>query len=243
MKIKILTGSFLSAALGQSGFLDGQVFLDQAAFFLQPEALKRFYHFYYYQIQENDRYGCHCQLKDLVSQDYIDYQEGEEHFQYHGKPVDSLDKGCHDHRECLKCAQRTLGCANDGISEHFLNYKISSIGYCSDDLSTCERAYCECATQFLHDIHNKGVFDYAPKYFSVNGGDFKANEENCKVSRSKSGENSNFEKSVLARRNERNNQRKTSCCARTGRYSTGPWRLYNTDKLKCCEDGEARTDC
>jgi len=38
------------AALGQSGFLDGQVFLDQAAFFLQPEALKRFYHFYYYQV-------------------------------------------------------------------------------------------------------------------------------------------------------------------------------------------------
>ena len=38
------------AAFGQSGFLDGQVFLDQAAFFLQPEALKRFYHFYYYQV-------------------------------------------------------------------------------------------------------------------------------------------------------------------------------------------------
>jgi len=29
-------------------------------------------------------------------------QEGEEHFQYHGKPVDSLDKGCHDHRNRSK---------------------------------------------------------------------------------------------------------------------------------------------
>ena len=43
-----------------------------------------------FQINENDRYGCHCQLKDLVSQDYIDYQNGRDHFQFFGQPVDPL---------------------------------------------------------------------------------------------------------------------------------------------------------
>ena len=53
------------------------------------------------QVQQNDRYGCHCQMKDLISQDYIDYQyEGGERKQhpYSGMPVDDLDRACHNHR-------------------------------------------------------------------------------------------------------------------------------------------------
>ena len=46
----------------------------------------------YFQINDNDRYGCHCQMKDLVSQDYIDYQDGRDHFRYFGQPVDPLGK-------------------------------------------------------------------------------------------------------------------------------------------------------
>ena len=45
-----------------------------------------------FQINDNDRYGCHCQMKDLVSQDYIDYQDGRDHFRYFGQPVDPLGK-------------------------------------------------------------------------------------------------------------------------------------------------------
>ena len=29
-------------------------------------------------------------MKDLVSQDYIDYQDGRDHFKYFGQPVDPL---------------------------------------------------------------------------------------------------------------------------------------------------------
>ena len=52
-------------------------------------------------MRQNDRYGCHCQMKDLISQDYIDYQyEGGERKQhpYSGIPVDDLDRACHNHR-------------------------------------------------------------------------------------------------------------------------------------------------
>ena len=31
-------------------------------------------------------------MKDLVSQDYIDYQDGRDHFRYFGQPVDPLGK-------------------------------------------------------------------------------------------------------------------------------------------------------
>ena len=54
-----------------------------------------------FQVQQNDRYGCHCQMKDLISQDYIDYQyeEGErKQHPYSGMPVDDLDRACHNHR-------------------------------------------------------------------------------------------------------------------------------------------------
>ena len=40
-------------------------------------------------------------MKDLISQDYIDYQyEGGERKQhpYSGMPVDDLDRACHNHR-------------------------------------------------------------------------------------------------------------------------------------------------
>ena len=40
-------------------------------------------------------------MKDLISQDYIDYQyeEGErKQHPYSGMPVDDLDRACHNHR-------------------------------------------------------------------------------------------------------------------------------------------------
>jgi len=40
-------------------------------------------------------------MKDLVSQDYIDYEYEEKmkkQFPYSGTPVDDLDKACHNHR-------------------------------------------------------------------------------------------------------------------------------------------------
>ena len=55
----------------------------------------------FFQIESNDRYGCHCQMKNLVSQDYIDYQYEERKIRQHpysGVPVDDLDRACHNHR-------------------------------------------------------------------------------------------------------------------------------------------------
>merc|ERR1712113_905711 len=92
----------------RSGFLDAESLYRQAEMFMQPDGLKRFKHFYKQQIDSNDRYGCHCQMKDLVSQDYIDYEYEEKmkkQFPYSGTPVDDLDRACHNHRECLRCAK------------------------------------------------------------------------------------------------------------------------------------------
>ena len=44
-------------------------------------------------------------MKDLISQDYIDYQyeEGErKQHPYSGMPVDDLDRACHNHRFVLR---------------------------------------------------------------------------------------------------------------------------------------------
>jgi len=45
-----------------------------------------------------------------------------------------------------------IGCASDGISEHYLNYNVNTLGYCKDVIGTCERSYCECARQFIEVI-------------------------------------------------------------------------------------------
>ena len=38
-------------------------------------------------------------MKDLVSQDYIDYQDGRDHFRYFGQPVDPLGKDSQNSRK------------------------------------------------------------------------------------------------------------------------------------------------
>lgn len=56
---------------------------------------------FFFKIESNDRYGCHCQMMNLVSQDYIDYQYEERKIRQHpysGVPVDDLDRACHNHR-------------------------------------------------------------------------------------------------------------------------------------------------
>jgi len=219
----------------RSGFLDAETFLVQTEMFLQPEAFKRFTHFYHTQIAGNDRYGCHCQMKDLVSQDYIDYQDGNDHFKYYGQPVDSLDRACHNHRECLRCARLELGCASDGISEHYLNFELNQLGYCTDNIGSCERSYCECARQFIEDIHDNGIFMYSPKLYSRDYGGFEANEVTCKRA---AGARENLE----SRTQNRPNGRSIGCCS-TKMKNQSPWRLYNTDKFKCCSDGQIRTSC
>lgn len=228
-------GSVESGAKARSGFLDAQTFLTQTEMFLQPEAFRRFSHFYDSQITDNDRYGCHCQMKDLVSQDYIDYQDGVNHFKYYGMPVDSLDRACHNHRECLRCAKMELGCASDGISEHYLNYDINALGYCSDNTGTCERAYCECARQYIEDIHDDGVFRYTPDKYSRKTAGFEANENTCKRASEKGALNS--------RSGYRDQARRPIGCCSTKVKNQSPWRLYNTDKFQCCDDGEIKANC
>ena len=49
----------------------------------------------------------------------------------------------------FRCSRMELGCASDGISEHYLDYSINKLGYCKDPVGSCERAYCECARQFI----------------------------------------------------------------------------------------------
>jgi len=230
--------------LGRSGFLDASTFLEQAEMWLQPESYAKFHRFYRLQINENDRYGCHCQLKDLVSQDYIDYQNGRDHFQYFGQPVDPLDKACHAHRECLRCARMELNCADDGISEHYLDYKLNKVGYCTDQEGTCERAYCECAKQFIVDIHNSAIYGYDEKYSRVMSG-FKANTSTCPqvpstISDTTTSENS--ERGISNAQRGKPERRNLACCSKTA-TPAGPWRLYNHDRYKCCSDGEVRIQC
>jgi len=174
-----------------------------------------------------------------VSQDYIDYQDGIDHYEYFGRPVDSLDKACHNHRECLRCAQMELGCADDNISEHYLNFALNAMGYCRDAPGTCHRAYCDCARQFIEDIHDNGIFRYSPKLYSRKYGDFEANEITCK--RSESNDKENADGSFDSRRNK-SGKRPIACCSSRTKYQS-PWRLYNTDKFKCCDDGEVRIKC
>lgn len=224
-----------NSAKPRSGFLDAETFLVQTEMFLQPEAFKRFKHFYDTQIMENDRYGCHCQMKDLVSQDYIDYQDGNDHYKYYGQPVDDLDRACHNHRECLRCAQMELGCASDGISEHYLNYNVNTLGYCRDITGSCERSYCECARQFIEDIHNDGIFRYSPKIYSRKYAGFEANSVTCMRA-------SDRKESGIARQGSRNDRRPIGCCS-TKNKNQSPWRLYNTDKFQCCPDGQIRQSC
>lgn len=190
-------------------------------------------------------------MKDLVSQDYIDYQDGTDHYKYYGQPVDALDRACHNHRECLRCARLELDCASDGISEHYLNFDINSLGYCKDSVGTCERSYCECARQYIEvsppptrgsgaltsvqDIHDNGIFRYSPKLYSRKYG-FEANEETCQRAVDKKGA------SIDQRLAERNGRRPIGCCS-TKMKNQSPWRLYNTDKFQCCTDGQIRTTC
>jgi len=178
-------------------------------------------------------------MKDLVSQDYIDYQDGIDHYEYYGRPVDSLDKACHNHRECLRCAQMELGCASDNISEHYLDFALNAMGYCRDSPGTCQRAYCDCARQFIEDIHDNGIFRYSPKLYSRKYGGFEANEITCK--RSELNDKENSDGSFNSRRNK-SERRPIACCSSRTKYQS-PWRLYNTDKFKCCEDGEVRIKC
>jgi hypothetical protein len=223
--------------LSRSGFLDASTFLSQAEMWLQPESYKKFYRFYQRQITENDRYGCHCQLKDLVSRDYIDYQDGEDHHKYFGVPIDPLDRSCHHHRECLRCARIELGCANDGISEHYLDYKLNKIGYCADVRGSCNRAYCECALQFLVDIHDGPIYGYN-ETFSRSASNFQANGRTC------TRKNAKDQNSLLRRDKKRNIQ----CCSKSTKTfesypPSGPWRLFNADRHQCCLDGEVRLQC
>jgi hypothetical protein len=229
--LTLLSQKPIRGELGRSGFLDADTFLNHAEMWLGPEAYKRFHQFYAQQML-NDRYGCHCQLKDLVSQDYIDYQDGRDHFQYYGQPVDALDRSCHNHRECLRCARMELGCASDGISEHYLHYKINGRGYCSDNAGSCERAYCECAQQFILDIHNDGIYGYNQDYSRQIGG-FEASPASCP--RLDTSERVGVS---VARRNLRRN---VACCSSNNLM--GPWRLYNRDRYRCCEDGTPRPEC
>jgi len=219
----------------RSGWLDAETLLIQTEMFLQPEAFRRFTHFYTTQITQNDRYGCHCQLKDLVSQDYIDYQDGNDHFKYYGQPVDALDRACHNHRECLRCSRMELGCASDGISEHYLDYSINKLGYCKDPVGSCERAYCECARQFIEDIHDNGIFRYTPKEYSRQYG-FEPTESTCKRAVDRKTSN------ALTVRSDRPERRPIACCSSKGQNQS-PWRLYNTDKFQCCSDGQVRQSC
>jgi len=229
----------------RSGFLDAESLLTQAIMFMQPDAYKRFSHFYENQVQQNDRYGCHCQMKDLISQDYIDYQyEGGERKQhpYSGMPVDDLDRACHNHRECLRCAKMELNCANDGISEHYLDYTLNRIGMCNDTPGTCQRAYCECAQQFIEDLNSNAMFRYEPQRFSKRIAAFDANHQTC--TRIPDYPQSGGDDSSLAGRREptKKEKRNIGCCSKS-KNGDAPWRLYNTDRFQCCEDGSVATSC
>lgn len=224
--------------LVRSGFLDASTFLEQAEMWLQPESYSKFLQFYRLQINDNDRYGCHCQMKDLVSQDYIDYQDGRDHFRYFGQPVDPLDRACHTHRECLRCARMELNCADDGISEHYLNYKLNKVGYCIDQVGTCSRAYCECARQFIVDIHNSAIYGYDEKYSRKKSG-FNANARTCPQIAYSDGP----PEAERISTNLNHEKRKIACCSKSNADNKGPWRLYNHDRYKCCSDGEVRPQC
>lgn len=224
----------------RSGMLDADSLLQQAEMFMAPDAFKRFRHFYREQVDSNDRYGCHCQMKNLVSQDYIDYQyEDKKQYPYQGQPVDDLDRACHNHRECLRCAQMEMGCANDGISEHYLNYGLSRIGTCYDKPGTCKRAYCECAQQFIEDLNSNAIFRYTPERFSKRRAGFEVNEYTC-------ARRNELEELGFGRRTEdpgkKSEKRRVGCCSKS-KNGDAPWRLYNKDKFKCCEDGSVSVSC
>lgn len=230
----------------RSGMLDADSLLVQAEMFMAPDAFKRFRHFYTEQVDSNDRYGCHCQMKNLVSQDYIDYQyEGHEkkQYPYSGQAVDDLDRACHNHRECLRCAQMELGCANDGISEHYLNYSLSRIGTCYDKPGTCKRAYCECSQQFIEDLNSNAIFRYTPERFSKRRAGFEANEYTC-ARRDQLEELGFGRREHVLGEDEKGTKekRRVGCCSKSNN-GDAPWRLYNKDKFKCCEDGSVSVSC
>jgi hypothetical protein len=236
----------------RSGFLDAESLYRQAEMFMQPDALKRFKHFYREQVDSNDRYGCHCQMKDLVSQDYIDYEYEEKmkkQFPYSGTPVDDLDRACHNHRECLRCATMELGCANDGISEHFLDYSLNRMGMCNDRAGTCQRAYCECAQQFVEDLNSNAIFRYSPEQFSKKAGNFEPNEDSCTRHVETSLDDISTNQDLgFSRMDSSTNQiqekkkRNLGCCSRSNK-GDAPWRLYNIDRYQCCEDGSVKVSC
>lgn len=228
----------------RSGFLDADSLLQQALMFMQPDAFKRFSHFYDNQVLENDRYGCHCQMKDLISQDYIDYQyeaASKKQYPYSGIPVDDLDRACHNHRECLRCAKMELNCAADGISEHYLDYSLNRLGMCNNEPGTCQRAYCECAQQFIEDLNSNAMFRYEPQRFSRRIAGFEANQDTC--ARIPDYPQESTSGLVSGRREEiKKEKRNIGCCSKSPN-GDAPWRLYNTDRFQCCADGSVSTTC
>merc|ERR1712176_133117 len=151
---------------------------------------------------------------------------------FYREQVDSNDRyGCH--------CQMEMGCANDGISEHYLNYGLSRIGTCYDKPGTCKRAYCECAQQFIEDLNSNAIFRYTPERFSKRRAGFEVNEYTC-------ARRNDLEELGFGRRTEdpgkKSEKRRVGCCSKS-KNGDAPWCLYNKDKFRCCEDGSVSVSC
>jgi len=89
-------------------------------------------------------YGCNC----LILGDRPMTEQG------HGKPVDELDTVCKAYKDCVKCVQMKYGetCIGEFRKYKYGLNKRTGTATCKDEPDTCERALCECDTQFARQV-------------------------------------------------------------------------------------------
>jgi len=71
-----------------------------------------------------------------------------------GRPVDSLDKHCHQYKQCQLCARRIQGPKCIGERVRYNMEKVNKAYQCKDQTGTCKRLLCECDKQFAEGLKN-----------------------------------------------------------------------------------------
>ena len=71
-----------------------------------------------------------------------------------GRPVDKLDKHCHQYKQCQLCARRIHGpkCIGERVKYSMDLVKQDKLYQCRDTPGSCERLLCECDKQFAEGL-------------------------------------------------------------------------------------------